>query len=54
MTTLLEARNLTKHFPLRRGLFGSDPGAVRAVDGSAHVRGLLLDNAEAPLAITVG
>jgi oligopeptide/dipeptide ABC transporter ATP-binding protein len=33
MTTLLEARNLTKHFPLRRGLFRSDPGAVRAVDG---------------------
>ncbi len=33
MTTLLEAQNLTKHFPLRRGLFGSDPGAVRAVDG---------------------
>ena len=33
MTTLLEARKLTKHFPLRRGLFGSDPGAVRAVDG---------------------
>jgi oligopeptide/dipeptide ABC transporter ATP-binding protein len=31
--TLLEARNLTKHFPLRRGLFGTDPGAVRAVDG---------------------
>jgi oligopeptide transport system ATP-binding protein len=31
--TLLEAQNLTKHFPLRRGLFGSDPGAVRAVDG---------------------
>ncbi len=31
--TLLEARNLTKYFPLRRGLFGSDPGAVRAVDG---------------------
>jgi oligopeptide/dipeptide ABC transporter ATP-binding protein len=31
--TLLEAHNLTKHFPLRRGLFGSDPGAVRAVDG---------------------
>ena len=31
--TLLEARNLTKHFPLRKGLFGSDPGAVRAVDG---------------------
>jgi oligopeptide/dipeptide ABC transporter ATP-binding protein len=32
-TTLLEAQNLTKHFPLRRGLFGTDPGAVRAVDG---------------------
>jgi oligopeptide/dipeptide ABC transporter ATP-binding protein len=31
--TLLEARNLTKHFPLRKGLFGTDPGAVRAVDG---------------------
>ena len=31
--TLLEAHNLTKHFPLRRGLFGTDPGAVRAVDG---------------------
>ena len=31
--TLLEANNLTKHFPLRRGLFGRDPGAVRAVDG---------------------
>jgi oligopeptide/dipeptide ABC transporter ATP-binding protein len=33
MTTLLEAHSLTKHFPLRRGLFGRDPGAVRAVDG---------------------
>ena len=33
MTVLLEAQNLTKHFPLRRGLFGADPGAVRAVDG---------------------
>jgi oligopeptide/dipeptide ABC transporter ATP-binding protein len=31
--TLLEAHNLTKHFPLRRGLFGADRGAVRAVDG---------------------
>jgi oligopeptide/dipeptide ABC transporter ATP-binding protein len=31
--TLLEAQNLTTHFPLRRGLFGADPGAVRAVDG---------------------
>jgi oligopeptide/dipeptide ABC transporter ATP-binding protein len=33
LTTLLEAHQLTKHFPLRRGLFGADPGAVRAVDG---------------------
>jgi oligopeptide/dipeptide ABC transporter ATP-binding protein len=33
MATLLEAQNLTKHFPLKRGLFGTDPGAVRAVDG---------------------
>jgi oligopeptide transport system ATP-binding protein len=33
MTPLLEARDLTKHFPLRRGLFGRAPGAVRAVDG---------------------
>jgi oligopeptide/dipeptide ABC transporter ATP-binding protein len=31
--TLLEAHDLTKHFPLRRGLFTRDPGAVRAVDG---------------------
>ncbi len=29
---LLEARNLTKHFPMKRGLFGADAGAVRAVD----------------------
>jgi oligopeptide transport system ATP-binding protein len=29
---LLEARNLTKHFPMKRGLFGGDAGAVRAVD----------------------
>jgi oligopeptide/dipeptide ABC transporter ATP-binding protein len=29
---LLEARNLTKHFPLKRGLFGGEGGAVRAVD----------------------
>jgi oligopeptide/dipeptide ABC transporter ATP-binding protein len=29
---LLEATNLTKHFPLKRGLFGRDGGAVRAVD----------------------
>jgi oligopeptide/dipeptide ABC transporter ATP-binding protein len=31
--TLLETRNLVKHFPLRRGLFGRDEGAVHAVDG---------------------
>jgi oligopeptide/dipeptide ABC transporter ATP-binding protein len=30
---LIEAEDLTKHFPLRRGLFGRAPGAVRAVDG---------------------
>jgi oligopeptide/dipeptide ABC transporter ATP-binding protein len=29
---LLEARNLQKHFPMKRGLFGTDGGAVRAVD----------------------
>ena len=31
--TLLEAHHLTKHFPLRRGLFSKALGAVRAVDG---------------------
>jgi oligopeptide/dipeptide ABC transporter ATP-binding protein len=31
--TLLEARDLVKHFPLRSGLFGRPGGAVRAVDG---------------------
>ena len=30
---LLAVRNLTKHFPIRRGLFGRSGGAVRAVDG---------------------
>ena len=30
--TLLEAHDLTKHFPLRRGLFRKVEGAVRAVD----------------------
>jgi len=30
---LLEAHELTKHFPLRRGLFSKVEGAVRAVDG---------------------
>jgi len=33
-SALLEVRNLVKHFPLRRGLFGGGPArAVRAVDG---------------------
>ncbi|HUM16514.1 MAG TPA: dipeptide ABC transporter ATP-binding protein [Candidatus Nitrosotalea sp.] len=30
---LLEARNLTKHFPVRRGLLAKPLGVVRAVDG---------------------
>jgi oligopeptide transport system ATP-binding protein len=30
---VLEAAGLSKHFQARRGLFGGDPGAVRAVDG---------------------
>jgi len=30
---LLEVRDLVKHFPIRRGLFGRAAGAVRAVDG---------------------
>ena len=30
---LLEAVELTKHFPVRRGVFGKAQGAVRAVDG---------------------
>jgi oligopeptide/dipeptide ABC transporter ATP-binding protein len=29
---ILEARNLQKYFPMKRGLFGRDGGAVRAVD----------------------
>jgi oligopeptide transport system ATP-binding protein len=33
MSELLEARNLQKHFPMKRGFFGGgDGGAVRAVD----------------------
>ena len=28
---LFEANGLTKHFPLRKGLFGGSNGAVRAV-----------------------
>jgi oligopeptide/dipeptide ABC transporter ATP-binding protein len=30
---LLRVENLVKHFPVRRGLFGRQSGAVRAVDG---------------------
>jgi oligopeptide/dipeptide ABC transporter ATP-binding protein len=30
---LLEVRDVAKHFPVRRGLFGGEHGAVRAVDG---------------------
>ncbi len=33
MTPLLEAVDLTKHFPLKSSLFGASRGAVRAVDG---------------------
>src|ERR671913_2567814 len=33
MTPLLEVRDLSKHYPLRKGLFGRETGAVRAVDG---------------------
>src|ERR1700675_4920225 len=33
MTPLLEARGLTKHFPVGRGLLGGGGGVVRAVDG---------------------
>ncbi len=30
---LLEVKNLTKHFPIRRGILGREVGVVRAVDG---------------------
>src|SRR4029434_209284 len=30
---LLSISQLTKHFPIRRGVFGREGGAVRAVDG---------------------
>lgn len=33
MTTLLEVRNLKKHYPIRKGLFSKQVGAVKAVDG---------------------
>ena len=32
MTPLLEARELTKHFPMRSGMLGRSAGRVRAVD----------------------
>ncbi|HEX5580959.1 MAG TPA: dipeptide ABC transporter ATP-binding protein [Gemmatimonadaceae bacterium] len=32
-TPLLEVRDLVKHFPIRKGLFGRQAGSVRAVDG---------------------
>src|SRR5258708_5101795 len=32
MTAVLEAADLSKHFPARRGFFGGDHGVVRAVD----------------------
>src|SRR6185312_12333306 len=32
-TPILEARNLTKHFPVKRGVFARTLGVVRAVDG---------------------
>src|SRR5262249_40759315 len=37
MTPLLEARELVKHFPVRRGLLGGSDNAVRAVDGVSFV-----------------
>jgi oligopeptide/dipeptide ABC transporter ATP-binding protein len=33
MTTLLEAHDLTKHFTIRKGVFGRAQGVVHAVDG---------------------
>ncbi|MEK4005655.1 ABC transporter ATP-binding protein [Paenibacillus sp. FSL H3-0333] len=33
MTTLLEVRNLKKHYPIRKGFFSKQVGAVKAVDG---------------------
>jgi oligopeptide/dipeptide ABC transporter ATP-binding protein len=37
MTPLLEAVDLAKHFPVKRGVFGRSRGAVRAVDGVSFV-----------------
>jgi len=36
-TPLLEAQDLTKHFLVKRGVFGGSHGAVRAVDGISFV-----------------
>src|ERR1044071_5252171 len=33
MSALLSVRGLTKHFPIKKGVFGRTAGAVRAVDG---------------------
>ncbi|MCU6792193.1 dipeptide ABC transporter ATP-binding protein [Paenibacillus sp. WQ 127069] len=33
MSTLLEIRNLKKHYPVRKGFFGKQAGVVKAVDG---------------------
>ncbi|MEC0127336.1 ABC transporter ATP-binding protein [Paenibacillus pabuli] len=33
MSTILEVRNLKKHYPIRKGLFSKQVGAVKAVDG---------------------
>jgi oligopeptide transport system ATP-binding protein len=33
MTTLLEVRNLKKHYPIRKGFFSKQVGTVKAVDG---------------------
>lgn len=33
MSAILEVRNLKKHYPIRKGLFSKQVGAVKAVDG---------------------
>lgn len=33
MSTILEVRNLKKHYPIRKGFFAKQVGAVKAVDG---------------------
>ena len=39
MSALLDVRNLVKHFPVRRGIFGGQKGYVRAVDGVSFTVG---------------